>query len=294
MGSNGCGLNLTKASLNGILKYPWQYGSNPEIPDKWGAYDSEKDVFEWARELGPEPLAKCIEAELMDWADDVTYSVHDVDDFFRAGVIPIDRLVVDADERARFYEEVFRRRKGRLPRDLNETYLRGAFDGLISKLPIRKAYSPTQDERIRLRSVTSTLIGDFVKAVSIETSASAPRVKIQLKQSAEVFMLKQLTWHYVIKNPALATQQHGQIKIIDILFQSFYDAATAMQPNPDLFPISVRELLPQLPAKTENDRNLLTRLILDFIAGLTEEQAVALAHRISGIALGSSLANKVR
>ena len=79
MGSTGNGLNLTRATLNGILKYPWRHGQNPEILDKWGVYDSDVEIFDWARELGPAPLQKSIEAELMDWSDDVTYSVHDVD-----------------------------------------------------------------------------------------------------------------------------------------------------------------------------------------------------------------------
>lgn len=296
MGSTQHGLNLTRATLNAVLKYPWLQGTNNEIDNKWGAYDSERELFEWARILGPAPFVKSIEAELMDWSDDVTYSVHDLDDFFRAGVIPLDRIIVDAEERARFYEEVFERRKGKLPKEIDETYLRGAFDALITMLPIRKNYSPTKQERIRLRSVTSTLIGTFIRAVSLGSVGSVVRVNIEKKQRAEVFMLKQLTWHYVIKNPALATQQHGQTRIIRALFDAFYRAATSStHRNLDLFPISVRENLdPLVEQKSEENRKEITRLILDFIASLTEEQAVSTCHRITGITLGSSLVHKVR
>lgn len=287
------GLNLTRASLNAVLKYPWLRHGNREVPNKWGAYDEDQELFDWARELGPAPLVKCIEAEIMDWSDDVTYSVHDVDDFYRAGVIPIDRLVVDNDERNRFYEDVFERRKGKLPEGTDETYLRGAFDELITKLPLRKAYSPTRAERARLRSVTSTLIGDFVRAVEIQWDKRSPHVAIEKKRRAEIFMLKELTWHYVIKNPTLATQQHGQRMIITDLFDAFYEAGTKKPPDVDVFPMSVRELLPSLPAEGQDCANL-ARLIIDFIASLTEEQAIATHHRIYGIALGSSLIHNIR
>jgi dGTPase len=106
-------------------------------------------------------------------------------------------------------------------------------------------------------------------------------------------MLKQLTWHYVIKNPALATQQHGQRVIIRELFEAFYKAGTSTNPNTDLFPVSVKELLPDLPTTTPEANSALTRAILDFIASLTEEQAIATHHRIHGISPGSSLIFKV-
>jgi dGTPase len=277
------------------LKYPWLHGDNPDIKDKWGAYISEKELFDWARRIGPAHRVKSLEADLMDWSDDVTYSVHDVDDFFRAGVIPLDRLVVDRDERERFYAEVFERRKGKLPNDMDETYLRGAFDGVITKLPVKRAYIPTQRERVRLRSVTSTLIGSFIGAVELRREKPAPCLYIQKQQRAEVFMLKQLTWHYVIKNPALATQQHGQTSIIRTLFELFHQSAVSKShPNRDLFPISLREVLPPLPPKTDRDCKQVVRQLLDFISSLTEEQAVSMCHRMSGIALGSSLFYKVR
>src|SRR5262249_18124365 len=87
------GLDLTRATLAAILKYPWLKGQNKQKPDKWGAYASEREDFKFARELGHlAPFQLTVEAALMDWADDVTYSVHDVEDFYRAGRIPMHLL----------------------------------------------------------------------------------------------------------------------------------------------------------------------------------------------------------
>ena len=294
MGSTQYGLNLTRATLNAILKYPWRYGQNPAKPDKWGCYEDDEEMFAWAREAGPAKNTQCDEARLMDWSDDVTYSVHDVDDFYRAGVIPLDRLVVDSEERERFYKGVFARRKDKLPKDMDELFLRGAFDSLMSVLNVREPYTPTRDFRVRLRRVTSTLIRDFVNAVQLDTSVIPPRIVIENRRRAEIFMLKQLTWHYVIKNPALATQQHGQRVIIRQLFNAFYKAGTRTDLNIDFFPISLQELLPAVPAKTSSARKKLARAIIDFIASLTEEQAIATHHRIYGFKLGSSLVFQVR
>lgn len=294
MGSTQNGLNLTRATLNAILKYPWKRKENPRILDKWGAYDSDTEIFEWARERGPLPLVKSAEAEVMDWSDDVTYSVHDVDDFYRAGLIPLDSLSLDPEEQSRFYKEVFERRKGKLPRGMDEAYLRRAFDDLLKTSPFRSKYTPTRADRIRLRTVTSTLIRNFVTAVQLKLNNGRFEISIDRRRKAEIFMLKQLTWHYVIKNPALVTQQHGQRAIVRELFDSFYQAGSSKGSNADLFPISLRELLPKLPATAPATKKLLARAILDFISGLTEEQAVAIHHRIRGVTLGSFLAYNVR
>ncbi len=287
------GLNLTRATLNALLKYPWRRRQNPGNLDKWGAYDSDRNHFEWTRKFGPAGMTRNIEAELMDWADDVTYSVHDLDDFFRADVIPLDRLVLDVTERRRFLDEVFARRAGRFPPGTDETYLRGAFDGLITDLPVREPYSPTRAQRNRLRTVTSTWIRDFVTCVTLDASRRTSFIAIPMRRRAEIFLLKELTWHYVIKNPALVSQQHGQRMIVRGLFNTFFKEATSKRPNRDVFPVSVSEVLPPLPAKGAGRREL-ARILIDFISSLTEEQAISTYHRVSGIALGSSLAQAVR
>jgi dGTPase len=91
------GLNLTRTTLNAILKYPWFRGPHDK---KWGAYRTEIKDFRFAR--APDKHADedgtnasrvpSIEAAITTWADDIAYSIHDTEDFYRAGFIPLERL----------------------------------------------------------------------------------------------------------------------------------------------------------------------------------------------------------
>src|SRR3954452_18681679 len=95
----GAGLNLTRAMLDAATKYPW-----PKRPgtSKYGVYDDDLDVFGWIRDGAPEG-GRCLESQVMDWADDVAYSVHDLEDGVVAGLIDLDRLR-DASERTAIAE----------------------------------------------------------------------------------------------------------------------------------------------------------------------------------------------
>src|SRR5262249_15400340 len=97
------GLNLTRRTLNAILKYPWlQDVGDTKKRKKWGAYATEQKYFDFAR-AGATADEASLEARIMDWADDVAYAVHDLEDFFRVGLIPLDRLgESDDSERRRF------------------------------------------------------------------------------------------------------------------------------------------------------------------------------------------------
>ena len=83
----GAGLNLTRATLDGALKYPF-IGSGA---GKYGAYESDAAVFEWIRSGAP-PGRRCLEAQVMDWADDVAYSVHDLEDGLHTGLVTLKNL----------------------------------------------------------------------------------------------------------------------------------------------------------------------------------------------------------
>src|SRR5438477_632097 len=67
------GLNLTRASLDACCKYPWPASAGQR---KFGVYADDTPVFAWLRSPVEGDLGqrRCLEAQVMDWADDVAYS----------------------------------------------------------------------------------------------------------------------------------------------------------------------------------------------------------------------------
>jgi len=281
------GLNLTQRTLNGILKYPWL--RDPSVPrkkKKWGAYEHEIRAFRFARE-GSTSDRPSVEASIMDWSDDVTYAVHDLDDFFRIGLIPLDRLVDDKDEeRVRFRESFFTQIKGK--RKLRPKFQRISVKDLDAALDFVftgafgaiTPYRGSRSDRIDLRYQTSALIGRFVQAVSL----SGKTVRIKAPQRAEVAVLKELAWYYVITDPSLATIQHGQRRVICDLHQIYCAAVDDPDEGWKLFPLAQQELL---DVTRDDDRRY--RVATDFVAGLTESLAYELHHRLTGVSRGSIL-----
>ena len=129
------GLNLTRRTLNAILKYPWtQNLSDPKKAEKWGAYETERRAFDFAR-TGSTADERSLEAEIMDWSDDVTYAVHDLEDFFRLGLIPLDRLAGSDDSEAMPFTASFH--EHRISADLRESSPQPSCRNAISRPPSR-------------------------------------------------------------------------------------------------------------------------------------------------------------
>lgn len=292
------GLNLTRATLNAILKYPRFHNPNDEDAPgyrKWGAYRTESEDFWFARGLENVDQAekgfdyngpKSVEAAIMDWADDITYAVHDAEDMYRAGLAPLDRLAAVAKERERFAAWVQERWHRARREPVAPEELAKAIEIIPVSFGSDRPYDGTDSQRIALRSFTSSLIGRYVAATSLEEQQSDWRLRIEPWARLEVDALKELTWHYVIERPALASQQEGQLRIIDDLFEILLDAASGSR-NQALLPERVRHQLELAVGATADVPSLRGRIVCDAICSFTEDEAMQLHRRLTGIDLGS-------
>jgi dGTPase len=286
------GLNLTRRTLNALLKYPW-----PHSPDldkkanrKWGYYggpdDGDKEAFDFARG-GPARVPqeqRCLEAEIMDWADDLTYAVHDVDDFFRAGLIPLDRLSASGLELARL-TRLLRETEEADDRALGGYTVEELVECLAAPLAIQgpeSRYEHTAAMRADMRKFDSELITRYLDAFQLvdDPETGLPGLEIDPLRRREVEALKLLVRVYVIRRPGLAVVQHGQERVIRCLFKRYFDASRTPESGGDrrLFPVAARERLKD----SDGSERARARIVIDLISGLTETGAVALHQGLEG------------
>lgn len=270
------GLNLTRKTLLGIVKYPWlRDEEDPKRSKKWNAYVADQAAFRWVRaqDDGPE---RSIEAELMDWADDVTYAVHDMDDFYRAGLVPLDRLCQPGPELESFQDYI----RSKEPQRADE--LCGAAEHAFRQLlAFDTPYAGTASERINLRATGSGLISRYIEAPTVENDGRAAVIAIDENLRNEVDILKSLIWYYVIERPSLGILQHGQQRVIRELYEIYDDAA--LKGEWRLFPSLYVERL-KTTATTDDAKR---RAVVDLISSMTEAGALEVYRRLTGMSVAS-------
>jgi dGTPase len=258
------GLNLTRASLDATVKYPWPRANGA---GKFGFYADDAAVFGWLRDGAPEGR-RCLEAQVMDWADDVAYSVHDVEDGILAGRISLDTLA-DPVERA-LLAELTAKHFSVLP----SARLQDAAVGLLA-LPVLGAlrrYDGSLAAQVALKELTSELVGRFVSAVVSATLAEfgpAPLGRYQAdlvipdQVAAEVALLKAVALRFVMRDPRRLAVQARQRELVAELCAALVSRA----PEP-LDP----GLLPAWHDAADDGARL--RVVVDQVSALTDAQAM--------------------
>jgi dGTPase len=278
------GLNLTRASLNAMLKYPYRRDlAHPATKryKKFGAY--EVDAFDLGFARGGAPHdRRCVEAEIMDLSDDIAYCVHDLVDFFRAGLIPLEALARDE------VEGPFKRLLDRWnPKDAqydNVRHHEAALRRFLDVLPADRPYTGSYDETLLLYTATSTLIDGFVSAVSLARDDGAERLIVfDDEHRAQLDFLHRLVHDYVIESPRLVMQQKRQSERIKELFAIYYEAIE--REHESVLPAAFRHELRALNRAAHGIvGEQMCRLTVDIIASLGDAQAVQLHERLTGTA----------
>jgi len=283
------GLDLTRATLNSILKYPWARGENNEKPDKWGYYQTEKVDFEFARERY-DGNSRSIEAQIMDWADDVAYAVHDLDDFYRADLLPLDRILEDSEERSDFLRHLENNSNiggnNWNPAKFLDAMSEYAVDDL------KKSYTGSPKQEAEVNKLKSLLIERYLGFPGRENNpiklvGDGDKLDLDINPILrnEVDTLIELTRYYIINTSALMAQQHGQRKVIRDLFETLMKQAVPEAKYRGIIPSPYRDRIEKLDEIGNKERR--TRIVVDLITSMTEQQTVGLYERLEGTSPGS-------
>ncbi|MDO9397631.1 MAG: dNTP triphosphohydrolase [Herbiconiux sp.] len=346
------GLNLTAAVRTAVSKYPWtpelegigapgELAGRPasELPRglkrvdgtvvarKYSAYFLEQDDLDDARAWAPElrPDEQSLECTVMDIADDIAYSIHDVDDFYRAGIlsqVAVSRefkgwtanatalralsapeLAVSSTNAGEALEALRRRIHRDDPwiadddafadavrvvsEDLVEGLLSTVFDGSIAA------------ER-RLSTFTSRWIAHFERSI-VAAPADTPRtgiVTLDRRAWHEVKVLKFVHKHFILNRPDIAMYQRGLSQVLVTLVSAFSDwldddhdrkrVPRRLIEMVELATAGYRRLAQSRPyLLEETGATALERLgrgrgVVDYVASLSDGQAIAVAEALNG------------
>ena len=266
----GAGLNLTRATLDATLKYPW-FSRGPG--SKFGVYAEDAEVFGWIRQGAPAGRRRCLEAQVMDWADDVAYSVHDLEDGFVAGLITFKNLNSLA-ERAVVSQTTATTYLGE---DVSVAELTEVLDALLALDVWPTSYDGGPDSAAALKNATSELIGRFCISAQDATLAAHPRpltryaadLIVPRQQRLECALLKGITAHYVMTRAGvIAAQARERELLAELAFAVERGAPGTLDPllRPAWY-----------AAQTDTARR---RVVIDQIASLTDTSAIAWHHRL--------------
>jgi dGTPase len=225
---------------------------------------------------GAEPGRACFEAQVMDWSDDVAYSVHDLEDALHAGYL-VPKTLLSLTEQAELFELTeIRYAHGAGAPELSETlnrllaldYWPGDYDGTFAA-------------QAALKNATSSLIGRFCQAAAAATreaaesdgplSRYAADFIVPRQTRLECALLKAITARYVMQRADARQLRHRQRELVTGLVEGLSAAPDHLEPA----------FRGWYAAATDDCTRL--RVVVDQVASLTDDAAYALSRRLGTV-----------
>lgn len=271
------GLNLTRASLDATCKYPWSLGeAKPEKQNehsvKFGVYDDDLEIFQWLRDGAP-AYTKSVEAQVMDFADDVAYSVHDFEDAIVSGYINLE-LLADRAAEEDLLEKISEWNVG--------AYSKEALAEALSNLRNLPNWPTSFDRSPKmlgsLKNLASDLIGRFVSRTIDAVVDASPaesmarygaRLAVPANVKAEIAVLKGIVSAFLMTHESRRSIYEWQRELLSELA----DAILASNgDNLDVYCTKAWSV-----AKTDVQKR---RVVVDQVASLTDQSAITLHNRL--------------
>jgi dGTPase len=265
------GLNLTRAGLDAVLKYPWLRGDASTGP-KFGAYADDLAVFEWVRAGAPN-AQPCLEAQVMDFADDVAYSVHDLEDGIQAR--QIDPVRVESQRDA-----VVAMARSKYAAGVEEAELIRGFARLTSLPFWPGGYDGSRQAAAGLKTTTSQLIGRFCRGSEAATQAAygplplsryAASLIVPSETRSEIAVLKGIAAHFVMFTADRTEGLQAERDLLRGLAEHTLEGA----------PTTLAPQFAEDWAQASDDAAR-RRVVVDQVASLTDPSAVAGAAALPG------------
>lgn len=273
---SSAGLNLTRATLDACIKYPWSRDEAPTPANaagpvkKFGVYADDRAVYDFVR-AGKASGQRCMEAQIMDVSDDISYCVHDVEDAINSG--HLDLFAYSNDAALAGLVDITR-----------SWYLPGARDEDITEALDRlratqywptDRYDGSRAAQAALKHMTSQLIGRFTAAAETATREEygwepltryAANLVVPATTRHEIAVLKGLATVTVMVAEDRVRLQRIQAGVLKDLCEYFYETPEAM------------DTMARCDYRDAENDDARRRVVVDHVASLTDHSAWAHFH----------------
>jgi len=271
------GMDPTRAFLDGVLKYKSLWSElkqeKGKTPKNHFVYDAQVDKLDWAMGGNDFPVElvvgkardsfKSIECQVMDWADDTSYSLNDLADSVKAGFLNVEKI-------ERWAE------KNNVEGGAIEKLLGAVRGGRIE---------PFVGKRIG-KYIRATSLTRDVNILSETSNRYALKLEVDPEVRAECDLIKALAFEVVFLSPQLRQLEHKGSMIL----RKLWVVLEARYVKRDAIDGQEFQLLGDVDSQeidAEPDEQIRARLVCDCLANMSDGYAVRMYRRLFEPGFGS-------